>query len=157
MTVPCSSAAPVQQKTALVVASGTDIDELLRSVLASDGWSIHHAVDNQHALALATTDPFDLIAHVAYGQKPLTRRERADNVKKRNYFAKYGDKARAVLEALLEKYADEGLTNLEDPKVLKVQPFNKYGTPLEIIKAFGGRDKYFEAVRELEKNLYEAA
>ena len=102
-------------------------------------------------------DPFDLIAHVAYGQKPLTRRERADNVKKRNYFAKYGEKARAVLEALLEKYADEGLTNLEDPKVLKVQPFNKFGTPIEIIQTFGGRDKYFEAVRELEKNLYEAA
>ena len=97
-----------------------------------------------------------MIAHVAFGQKPLTRRERAENVKKRNYFATYGDKARAVLEALLEKYADEGLTNLEDPKVLKVQPFDKYGTPLEIIQAFGGKEQYFEAVRELEKNLYAA-
>lgn len=65
-------------------------------------------------------DPFDLVAHVAFGQKPLTRRERAENVKKRNYFARYEGKARAVLEALLEKYADEGLTNLEDPKVLKI-------------------------------------
>jgi type I restriction enzyme, R subunit len=102
-------------------------------------------------------DPFDLVAHVAFGQKPLTRRERAENVKKRNYFAKYQDKARAVLEALLEKYADEGLTNLEDPKVLKVQPFDKYGTPLEIIRAFGGRAEYFAAVRDLQENIYSAA
>ncbi len=102
-------------------------------------------------------DPFDLIAHVAYGQKPLTRRERAENVKKRNYFAKYGDKARAVLEALLDKYADEGLTNLEDPKVLKVQPFDKYGTPLEIIQAFGGREQYFQALKDLEQQLYRVA
>ncbi len=102
-------------------------------------------------------DPFDLVAHVAFGQKPLTRRERAENVKKRNYFAKYQDKARAVLEALLDKYADEGLTNLEDPKVLKVQPFDKYGTPLEIIQAFGGKDKYMQAVKELEQQLYQVA
>lgn len=101
-------------------------------------------------------DPFDLIAHVAFGQKPLTRRERAENVKKRNYFAKYQDKARAVLEALLDKYADEGLTNLEDPKVLKVQPFDKYGTPLEIIQAFGGKEQYFQAVKDLEQELYAA-
>jgi type I restriction enzyme R subunit len=102
-------------------------------------------------------DPFDLVAHVAFGQKPLTRRERAENVKKRNYFAKYQDKARAVLEALLEKYADEGLTNLEDPKVLKVQPFDKYGTPTEIIKAFGGKEKYDAAIKELEQELYQVA
>lgn len=102
-------------------------------------------------------DPFDLIAHVAFGQKPLTRRERAENVKKRNYFAKYGDNARAVLEALLEKYADEGLANLEDPKVLKVQPFNQYGTPVEIIKAFGGKEQYFQAVKDLEQQLYRVA
>lgn len=102
-------------------------------------------------------DPFDLVAHVAFGQKPLTRRERAENVKKRNYFAKYQDKARAVLEALLDKYADEGLTNLEDPKVLKVQPFNTYGTPLEIIQAFGGKEQYLEAVKDLEQQLYRVA
>jgi type I restriction enzyme R subunit len=102
-------------------------------------------------------DPFDLIAHVAFGQKPLTRRERAENVKKRNYFAKYGDKARAVLEALLQKYADEGLANLEDPKVLKIQPFNQYGTPVEIIQAFGGKEQYFQAVKDLEQQLYRVA
>jgi type I restriction enzyme R subunit len=102
-------------------------------------------------------DVFDLVCHVAFGQKPLTRRERAENVKKRNYFAKYEEKARAVLEALLDKYADEGLNNIEDPKVLKVQPFDKYGTPLEIIQSFGGRDNFFEAVRELEENIYSVA
>ena len=102
-------------------------------------------------------DPFDLIAHVAYGQKPLTRRERAENVKKRNYFVKYGDKARDVLEALLDKYADEGLTNLEDPKVLKVQPFTKIGTAVEIIQAFGGKEQYFQAVKDLEQQLYQVA
>lgn len=102
-------------------------------------------------------DPFDLVCHVAFGQKPLTRRERAESVKKQNYFANYEEKARAVLEALLDKYADEGLDNIEDPKVLKIQPFDRYGTPSEIIQAFGGRDKYFEAVRELEHNIYSAA
>lgn len=102
-------------------------------------------------------DPFDLVAHVAFGQTPLTRRERAESVKKRNYFVKYGDKARVVLEALLDKYADEGLTNLEDPKVLKVQPFNKYGTPKEIIEVFGGKEQYFQAVKDLEQQLYRVA
>jgi type I restriction enzyme R subunit len=102
-------------------------------------------------------DPFDLVCHVAFGQKPLTRRERAENVKKRNYFARYEAKARAVLEALLDKYTDEGLDNIEDPKILKIQPFDKYGTPSEIIQAFGGRDKYFEAIKELESQLYEVA
>jgi len=102
-------------------------------------------------------DAFDLVAHVAFGQKPLTRRERAENVKKRNYFARYEGKARAVLEALLDKYADEGLTNLEDPNVLKVQPFDNYGTPVEIVKAFGGKAKYEQAVKELEQDLYQVA
>jgi type I restriction enzyme R subunit len=102
-------------------------------------------------------DPFDLVCHVAFGRKPLTRRERVEKVKKQNYFAKYEAKARAVLEALLDKYADEGLNNIEDPKILKVQPFDKFGTPLEIVQAFGGRDKYFEAVRELEQSIYSAA
>ncbi|HVS82649.1 MAG TPA: DEAD/DEAH box helicase family protein [Pyrinomonadaceae bacterium] len=102
-------------------------------------------------------DAFDLVCHVAFGQKPLTRRERAENVRKRNYFAKYEGAARAVLEALLDKYADEGLSNIEDPKVLKIQPFDQYGTPAEIVRAFGGKEKYFEAVRELENKIYAAA
>jgi type I restriction enzyme, R subunit len=101
---------------------------------------------------------FDLLCHVAYGQPPLTRRERAEKVKKRNYFAKYGDKARAVLEALLDKYADEGIETIEEPKVLRLQPFTKIGTPTEIIQgAFGGKVKYEQALRELEDEIYQQA
>lgn len=101
---------------------------------------------------------FDLLAHVAYDQPPLTRRERADQVKKRNYFTKYGDTARAVLEALLDKYADEGIATIEDTKVLRLQPFHGIGTPLEIIKgAFGGKAGYDAALSELEHQIYEQA
>ncbi len=102
-------------------------------------------------------DPFDLVCHVAFDRPPLTRRERAEQVRKRDVFAKYGEKARAVLQALLEKYADEGIEQLEDIGILKVQPFNEVGTPIEIIKLFGGKDHYAEAVRELEAEIYRAA
>ncbi|MGB0723685.1 MAG: EcoAI/FtnUII family type I restriction enzme subunit R [Gammaproteobacteria bacterium] len=99
---------------------------------------------------------FDLICHVAFGQPPLTRAERANNVKKRNYFTKYGEQARAVLEALLDKYADDGITSIEDNRVLKLQPFDKIGTPMEIInRVFGGKVQYENAVRELEQALFE--
>jgi type I restriction enzyme R subunit len=98
---------------------------------------------------------FDLIAHIAYDQPPLTRKERANNVKKRNYFTKYGEQARAVLSALLEKYADEGIGTIESAKVLKLKPFSDIGTPVEIInKVFGGKDQYETAVQELEWELY---
>jgi len=102
-------------------------------------------------------DPFDLICHVAYGQPPLTRKERADNVKKRHYFAKYGEQARAVLEALLDKYADSGIQNIEDMGVLKVQPLNQFGSPVEIVRAFGGKDGFQQAIQELEGELYKRA
>ena len=99
---------------------------------------------------------FDLICHIAYDAPPLTRRERADNVKKRNYFTKYGEQARAVLEALLEKYADEGVLTIESPKVLKLAPFDQMGTPVEIInEIFGGKANYESALEELERELYE--
>ena len=101
---------------------------------------------------------FDLICHIAYDQPPLTRKERADKVKKRNYFSKYGEQARAVLEALLEKYADEGIGTIESPKVLKLRPFDTMGTPMEIIqKVFGGKTQYEAALQELEEALYEMA
>ncbi len=100
---------------------------------------------------------FDLICHVAYDQPPLTRKERANNVKKRNYFTKYGDQARKVLEALLDKYADRGVVSIENPKVLQLDPFNEIGTPVEIINdVFGGKDKYEKALQELEKELYKS-
>ena len=98
--------------------------------------------------------PFDLICHVAFDQPPLTRRERADNVRKRNYFTRYGEQARAVLEALLDKYADEGVESIEDMKVLRIQPLDQFGTPIEIIKHFGGRPQFEQAVRELEEQLF---
>ncbi len=98
---------------------------------------------------------FDLICHIAYDMPPLTRKERAENVKKRNYFTKYGEQARAVLESLLDKYADEGITTIESPRVLKLRPFDRMGTPMEIINnAFGGKQHYEQAVQELERELY---
>ncbi len=102
-------------------------------------------------------DPFDLVCHVAFDQPPLTRRERADGVRKRNVFGKYGDKARAVLEALLQKYADSGIASVESLEILKVDPLRAFGTPVEIVKLFGGRDNYLAAIRELETALYEKA
>ncbi|MEI6332995.1 MAG: DEAD/DEAH box helicase family protein [Methylococcaceae bacterium] len=99
-------------------------------------------------------DAFDLICHVAFDQPPLTRRERADQVKKRNYFTKYGDQARQVLETLLEKYADTGIENIEDIKILTLDPFKNMGTASELVSAFGGKPAYLAALYELEKQLY---
>jgi type I restriction enzyme R subunit len=99
-------------------------------------------------------DAFDLICHVAFDQPPLTRRERADQVKKRNYFAKYGEQARLVLESLLEKYADTGIENIEDIKILTLDPFKDMGTASELVSAFGGKPAYIAALHELEQNLY---
>ena len=99
-------------------------------------------------------DPFDLICHVAFDAKPLTRRERAENVKKRDVFNKYGDQARAVLNALLAKYADEGVLNLDDVTVLRIPPFTQLGTPMQLIRAFGGREGFVEAVHDLQSALY---
>ena len=99
-------------------------------------------------------DPFDLICHVAFDAKPLTRRERAENVKKRNVFAKYGEKARAVLSALLDKYADEGVFNLDDANVLRIPPIDQLGTPVELVRAFGGRRGFERAVHDLQSALY---
>jgi len=98
---------------------------------------------------------FDLICHIAFDQPALTRAERANNVKKRNYFAKYGQQARSVLEALLEKYADEGITTIENPTVLKLRPFDDVGTPIEIVNnVFGGRAAYDAALKELKDALF---
>lgn len=99
-------------------------------------------------------DPFDLIIHIAYGQKPLTRKERAMKVQKDAYFSKYGEKARRVIEVLLTKYEDEGIENLENPEVLKVSPLNKLGRPLEIMKLFGGIAGYKKMIKEIEGRLY---
>jgi type I restriction enzyme R subunit len=102
-------------------------------------------------------DPFDLICHVAFGRKPLTRRERAENVRKRDVFTKYGPQARAVLDALLAKYADEGVLNLNDANVLKIAPFSGMGSVVQLIKAFGNRQGFERAVHELQSALYQEA
>lgn len=103
-------------------------------------------------------DPFDLICHVVYDQPPLTRKERVENVKKRNYFTKYSETAQQVLGNLLVKYADEGVQEIENIQVLKVKPFDEMGRPLEIIKkGFGGKPQYLEAVSELEAAIYQSA
>ena len=112
--------------------------------------ALYQAVDRK-------VDLFDLICHVAYDMPPLTRKERANNVKKRNYFTKYGEQARKVLEALLDKYADEGITNIESIEVLRVNPFDEFGSPIEIINEFGNKENYLQAVKELETELYRTA
>lgn len=112
--------------------------------------ALYEAVDKQ-------VDLFDLICHVAYDQPPMTRKERANNVKKRNYFTKYGEQARKVLEALLDKYADQGIENIENIQILTVPPINQFGSVTEIIKAFGSREKYEKAIKELENELYKVA
>jgi type I restriction enzyme R subunit len=103
---------------------------------------------------MSDVDDFDFICHIAYDQKPLTRKERAENVKKRNVFAKYGETARKVLEALLDKYADGGVVEIESIDVLKLDPFVKFGKPFKISQLFGGKDGYLQAVKELEKEIY---
>lgn len=119
----------------------------------------------QHGVILETLaaevgkdfDPFDLILHIAYDQRPLTRKERAEKVRKRNYFAKYGETARAVLEKLLDKYQDEGVVDLDDPNVLHIAPFTQIGTPMQIVKQFGSRANFEAAVHELQSTLYQDA
>ncbi len=100
--------------------------------------------------------PFDLVCHVAFDQPPLTRRERANNVRKRNYFTKYGDAARAVLEALLTKFANENMDELDNMAVLKINPLAAMGTPVELVKRFGSKANYLEAIAELQLQLFTA-
>lgn len=102
-------------------------------------------------------DDFDFICHIAFDKKPLTRRERAEQVKKRDIFNKYGEQARQVLEALLEKYSNEGVSELENIQVLANDPFRKIGSPAVIAKLFGGKQGYLDAVKELEELIYNVA
>ena len=106
---------------------------------------------------LTNLDPFDLLLYVAYNMPPLTRRERASRVKKRNVFTQYGPVARKVIDALLDKYADEGIATIEADTVFNVQPFTDIGRPFEIIKSFGGRPQYLDALQTLERELYAAS
>ncbi|MGL4607043.1 MAG: EcoAI/FtnUII family type I restriction enzme subunit R [Eubacteriaceae bacterium] len=101
-------------------------------------------------------DDFDLICHIAYDKKPLTKQERVANVKKRHYLYKYSDVARQVIEALLDKYANDGIKEIEETKVLQLEEFAKIGSPMKIVKVFGGKEAYQKAVQELENEIYYA-
>ena len=102
-------------------------------------------------------DELDLICHIAYDQPPLTRKERADNVRKRNYFAKYGELAQEVIRKLLEKYEQYGVTQIEKGSVLKIKPLNQLGSPVQLARAFGGKDQFEKAIKELENEIYQTA
>ncbi|KAA5542058.1 EcoAI/FtnUII family type I restriction enzme subunit R [Adhaeribacter rhizoryzae] len=132
----------------------TDRKEAIIAELQEQGVmveALYEAVDKQ-------VDLFDLICHVAFDQPPLTRKDRANNVKKRNYFTKYGEQTRRVLETLLDKYADEGIENIESMEVLQVKPLSDFGSTIEIVNGiFGSRAKYMAAVKDLETELYKVA
>ena len=123
------------------------VDEL------KDGEVLIDAVRQQNP-ALADADIFDIICHVAFDQPTLTRRERANKVVKRDYLNKYQGEARRVMEALLDKYADNGILELEKMEVLKLSPFNQIGSPVAITNLFGGKDGYRDALRQIEDLLY---
>ena len=124
-----------------------EITELLRE----SGIDLQALKEEQ---GMADVDDFDFICHIAYGKKPLTRRERAENVKKRDIFSKYGPEAQKVLNALLDKYMNEGISQIENRKVLSLDPFRQMGSPASIAKLFGGNQQYFDAVKELETMIY---
>lgn len=124
------------------------IDEL------QDGGVLLDAVREE--LGKTELDDFDLICHIAYDKAPLTKKERAENVKKSHYLYKYSDTAKEVIEALLDKYANDGIKEIEDTKVLELKEFQKFGSPMKIVKSFGGKDAYLDAVKELENEIYYA-
>lgn len=143
----------------------TSLDAFLRSWKQADKKRAIIEELEQHGVIFAalneeigsTFDPFDLICHVAFDQKPLTRKERAEQVKKRDYFTKYGDLARKVVSALLDKYSDDGLLDLENPEIIRLDPLSKLGSPVEIIRAFGGKPAYDAAIHALTDELYKVA
>ena len=133
--------------------NGEQKKEIIRNMLKEKGIDLELIKKDQN---MTDVDDFDFICHIAFNQKPLTRRERAENVKKRDVFGKYGEAAREVINALLDKYAELGIYDIESTEILKQNPFTKYGKPARIAALFGGSDKYRQAIRELEAELYAA-
>ena len=134
--------------------SETEKKEAISDELKTHGIDLEQLKKDQH---MEDVDDFDFITHVAYDKKPLTRKERAENVKKRDFLHKYSGVARQVIEALLDKYADEGISEIEKTEVLKLDPFRKLGNPVRIARFFGGKDGYKKAVKELEEEIYREA
>lgn len=131
--------------------SAQEKKESIRALLLERGIDLDKMKAEEH---MADVDDFDFICYVAFGQKPLTRRERANNVIKRDFLSRYKGEAREVLEALLEKYMNTGIYEIEKTDVLKLDPFRKYGRPARIARFFGGKDGYLQAIKELENELY---
>jgi type I restriction enzyme R subunit len=136
--------------------NNADKKQAIIDELANEGIFFEALADEIGRQSGKEFDPFDLVCHVAWDQPPLTRKERADHVKKRDYFTRYSEQAQRVLQALLGKYADEGVGPIEETQILTISPFTSLGTPMEIIQAFGGLDQYQRAVHELELALYRA-
>lgn len=133
---------------------GEQKKEIIRNMLKEKGIDLELIKKDQN---MTDVDDFDFICHIAFNQKPLTRKERAENVKKRDIFGKYGEAAREVINALLDKYAELGIYDIESTEILKQNPFTKYGKPARIAALFGGSEKYRQAIRELEAELYKVA
>ncbi|MFA5537073.1 MAG: DEAD/DEAH box helicase family protein [Bacillota bacterium] len=131
--------------------SDEDKKENIKKLLMEQGIDLLQIKEEQ---GMSDVDDFDFICHIAYNQKPLTRHERANNVKKRDFLSKYKGVARDVLEALLEKYMNAGIYEIEKTEVLKLEPFKKYGSPGKIAGHFGGRNAYIKAIKELEREIY---
>ena len=131
---------------------GEERKERVMEELAEEGLPLQPLMDEVGK----DLDPFDLICHIAFDQPPLTRRERADQVRKRDVFTKYGPQARAVMEALLTKYQIEGVVGgLDNVKILEIPPFNQMGTPFQLIRPFGTKAGFEQAVHDLQSALYE--
>ena len=125
--------------------------ETIRDLLWERGIDLEAMKDEQ---GMSEVDDFDFICHVAFDRKPLTRRERANNVKKRDFLSRYSGVAREILEALLDKYMNTGIYELEKTEILKLDPFTQYGKPSRIAQYFGGKEGYLKAIRELEEAIY---
>lgn len=128
-----------------------DKKEVIRDLLKEQGIDLDLLKADQN---MSEVDDFDFICHVAYDQKPLTRIERANNVRKRDFLNRYGEYARRVLEILLDKYMNDGIYEIEKTEILKLDPFNKFGKPAKIASYFGGKEGYLNAVKELEEEIY---
>ena len=128
--------------------------EAIRELLKQQGIDLEQMKADQE---MTDVDDFDFICHIAYDQKPLTRRERANNVKKRDFLSKYSGVAREVLEALLDKYMNTGIYEIEKTEILQLDPFKKFGKPAKIATYFGGKAGYLQAIKELEEELYKAS
>ena len=131
--------------------SAEDKKAAIRDLLREQGIDLESMKADQN---MSNVDDFDFICHVAFDRKPLTRAERANNVKKRDFLSKYSGAAREVLEALLDKYKNTGIYEIEKTEILQLDPFQKYGKPAKIASFFGGKSGYLKAVRELENMIY---